>query len=289
MKGDHLREFIFSKNSDYVVYSEGVIVLVYITNIVKNLNRLKMFQRCGNTNVVDYSFEDVEILMNIGGFVSNYKIFSPDGTKIIYPGERFDQYYYNLYLYNTKTKESYLLTNKTEDLMYTYYPPAFYAWVDNNSITYRCNPKKLIYSGINKYGESGYLPDKYIYDEYNLSTYCKMNLLTGEVTSNVGAPINFYDGETNFFGKEEGIEERFTIPYRMNDDCFPNFDKSLCVFHKGKFFIYNDYLIDQLYVKEDTKNKLVYNSRTRPEAIYWSKDDKIYIALGGEVRVVNRN
>ena len=46
LKGDHLREFIFSKNSDYVVYSEGVIVLVYITNIVKNLNRLKMFQRC---------------------------------------------------------------------------------------------------------------------------------------------------------------------------------------------------------------------------------------------------
>ncbi len=283
LQGDNFREFVFSKNSDYVLFSEGD----YSRSVYDRETGESVYYDIPLVwKIADLEFKKINIIPEVGSLVNSYKVFSPSGEKILYPGKRLDEdypgavatdrglyiyEYYNLYVYDTKTKNSEKVTLELNDLMYSQ-SQSFYAWIDENNIIYRCRPG----------GENFLLPEGYLQDEYNLATYCRINLINKEVFLDIGTPRDFYDGETNVESKED-ISRR-----TPKSGCLPSFDRKLCVYEETTLNFFETQLKDyKLYIKEDGKSKLVYKGDEFPKGVYWSKDDKLYVVLEDEIRVLN--
>lgn len=280
--------FIFSKNTNFAVYNTGG-VSVFSQGVTRSFPM--------TFNVLDLNSKKSYNLPNSADLIGNYKIYSPSGKKILYPGPRLDDKYpgaalntpsneynyfpyYELYIYDTNTKESMKITNKKEDLMYTYYFPSFYAWIDENSVVYRCRPDG---------GNAQTLSNEYYHDEYNLSTYCIMNLSNGLIQVQRGPPQNFYDGEIDVFKGKDSSPTRFTLPAIYGTtpgNCLPNFDGSMCIYQDSKFRVYESSLLFELILKRGDLSSVIYRGRNRPGAVYWTKDDGVYIVLGNELRKI---
>ncbi len=294
LKGDNLDVFIFSKNGNFVVFEEKQ---YYVGTTNKNTGELEITDHPTIWKISDLNFQNIHQLNDCVDIRGN--VFSPSGTKVLCTGELLNEKlnenysnavlnlqinkhnsypYHNLYMYDTKSNQITRLTKKTEDLMHSNRVDPFYAWIDENLIVYRCNPEGVDWLS---------LPDVYRNNEYNLSTYCSMNLNTQEVTSKVGPPPNFYEGETNVYDSGMG-EVRHTLPGghgQLRDNCLPNFDNSKCVYSVEKY-LGESTISYKLYVREGNKEKLVYKSSGTPEAVYWSKDSSLYVSTEDDLRLV---
>lgn len=219
------------------------------------------------------------------GVAPGTPLFSPSGTKILYPakakgeGLTFDygySPYFSLRIYDIETGKSMdlrpLMTNKY--LAYTKYGPALMGWIDENTIVYRCNPT----------GGPNPATDGYLTDEYKYSTYCRLNLNNETITVSNTPPDDMYMVKS--LGIEQFADYSDISRNRSSNLCHKNLSGDKCIYSLGKFrepIMGEGWLIYELHIVDSKtgEDRVVYRDRGRgrPERVFWSPDDHVYIVL----------